>query len=289
MQAVRFAQAGVGRLKHLQSRSLGLKLRRGALVLVTSAALLGGCRQLSHRTSTLPVRHQSVHGQLIIYRDFDLPQQHRLIEELVALRGDLAVRLKLPTSDEPIHVYLFESDERFHQFIRAYYPDFPVRRAFFVEGDTRLGIYAHWGDRVAEDLRHEVAHGYIHSVLPNVPLWLDEGFAEYFEVPRGQQGRNQPHLDELTARYVDGSWRPHLERLEDFRSAAEMDQTDYAEAWAWVHLLLETTPERRDLLHRFLHELRQNGTTEPLSSFIRRSMHQPEVTLVQHLWQTAEE
>ncbi|GIT30210.1 MAG: hypothetical protein Ct9H300mP1_22560 [Planctomycetaceae bacterium] len=33
-----------------------------------------------------------------------------------------------------------------------------------------------------EDLRHEFTHGVLHSSLKRVPLWLDEGLAEYFEV-----------------------------------------------------------------------------------------------------------
>ena len=76
-------------------------------------------------------------------------------------------------------------------FFRDRYPDFPKRRAFFVETDTQLAVYAQWGDRVAEDLRHEVAHGYLHAIVPSIPLWLDEGLAEYFEVPRGQNGLNR--------------------------------------------------------------------------------------------------
>ena len=43
-------------------------------------------------------------------------------------------------------------------------------RAFFVESDTRLNIYAYWGDRVAEDLRHEVTHGYLHAMVPHSAL-----------------------------------------------------------------------------------------------------------------------
>ena len=47
-----------------------------------------------------------------------------------------------------------------------------------METDTRLTVYAYWGDRVAEDLRHEVTHGYLHTMVPHVPLWLDEGLAQ---------------------------------------------------------------------------------------------------------------
>ena len=66
-----------------------------------------------------------------------------------------------------------------------------------METDARLAVYAQWGDRMAEDLRHEVTHGYLHSVVPDVPQWLDEGIAKFYEVPRGQRGLNCPLFDRL--------------------------------------------------------------------------------------------
>src|SRR5688572_15486014 len=72
-----------------------------------------------------------------------------------ALRGDMSTKFALPVSDEPIHVYLFDSPARYQTFMALHHPELPSRRAFFFESDTRLEVYAHWGDRVAEDLRHE--------------------------------------------------------------------------------------------------------------------------------------
>jgi hypothetical protein len=91
-------------------------------------------------------------------------------------------------SAEPIGVSVRDADS-YGQFLSKRFPSVPSRRAFFVESDTRLAVYAHWSDRVGEDLRHEVAHGYLHSMVQGLPLWLDEGLAEYFEVPRGNNGQ----------------------------------------------------------------------------------------------------
>ena len=102
--------------------------------------------------------------QLTIHSNFELPSQHRLLQEINAERVDVSSKLNLPVSDERIQVYLFKDAEQFSDFIRQKYPNFPDRRAFFVESDTRLAVYAYWGDRAAEDLRHEVCHGYLHSV-----------------------------------------------------------------------------------------------------------------------------
>ncbi len=134
-----------------------------------------------------------------MYSDSSLPHRHRLLEELNSQRNLVRSKLNLTTSDERIYVYLFASADELKSFVRTKYPDFPDRRAFFVETDTRLQVYAYWGDRVAEDLRHEVAHGYLHSMVPHLPLWLDEGLAEYFEVPRGERGLNERHVHELLA------------------------------------------------------------------------------------------
>ena len=66
------------------------------------------------------------------------------------------------------------------------FPDFAERRAVFLKSDTRLMVLAHWHDGLGEDLRHELIHGYLHAEFNWLPLWLDEGLAEYFELPAAE-------------------------------------------------------------------------------------------------------
>ncbi|NBW95234.1 MAG: DUF1570 domain-containing protein [Planctomycetia bacterium] len=216
--------------------------------------------------SELPQRSEVVAGQLVIHADFPLAGQHRLVRELDVLRTEVSQRLGLPISDEPVHLYLFESQDRYDRFASRYFPGFPVRRAFFVETDTRLAVFAPWQDRIAEDLRHETTHGYLHAVVPSVPLWLDEGIAEYFELPRSEQGRHDAHLAHLAGRLVEGTCRIDLERLESLHSAGDLSQDEYAESWCWVHWLLNTTPERKRILQDYLTDLRRDAQTAPLSA-----------------------
>ena len=243
--------------------------------------LASGCNAW-HASPALPSRRSMVLDQLVVLSDAPLPQHHRLLEELKSQRTVLCSKLALPTSDEPIHVYLFSTADKLDSFMRVHYPNVPQRRAFFVETDTRLNVYAYWGDRVAEDLRHEVAHGYLHAVVPNLPLWLDEGLAEYFEVPRGQQGLNQPHLVTL-ASAVAQNWRPDLERLERLRTNGEMTQADYAESWAWVYFLAQSSPQHLHLLQEYLQALGKSPTPEPLSVRLRREDAQYQQSLADYL------
>ncbi len=229
----------------------------------------------------VPDRYTIVRDQLVIHCDFQVPARHRLLDELSARREDLRRELAYASSDEPIHVYLFQDADRFREFVREEHPDFPNRRAFFVETDTRLEVYAHWGGHVGEDLRHEVTHAYLHSVLPNIPLWLDEGLAEYFEVPRGRHGLNRDHLGRVLAQKSRGndgaalppiaprealSRLPNLARLESLHSDQFLTQDDYAECWSWLHFLLESSPETKLLLREYLYRLHVDGSTVPLSS-----------------------
>lgn len=263
-----------------------------ATLKLTAVAVIGiltaSCASIRHENERLPSTHSIRLEQLQIHSDGQVPTQHRLFQDLTSQRAELVEKLTLPTSDEPIHIYLFDSQERFGEFLAVNYPDFPLRRAIFVEADTKLNVYAQWSGRVAEDLRHEVAHGYLHAVIRNIPLWLDEGLAEYFEVPRGLNGLNKPHVRTMVTRLAAGGWRPDLRRLESLATAAEMSQLDYAECWAWVHLLLETAPQRRELLRAYLQTLRRQGVVEPLSAQIARNIPNAERLLADHIFELAE-
>lgn len=234
-------------------------------------AALAGCSTLSLAPSAgLPGRFSAQRHHLLLRSDFPLPQHHRMLDELIMLRGDMVSRLGIPSSDEPIHLYLFESGERFERFMRARHPEFPDRRAFFVESDSRLIVYAQWGDRMAEDLRHETAHAYLHAVVPNLPLWLDEGLAEFFEVPRRQQGLHRQHIAWLNERMRRQGWQPNLKRLERVANHRDLQQDEYAEAWLWVHFLLESSPETAEILRGYLNEVRTSAAPPPLSAVLER-------------------
>ena len=228
-----------------------------------------------HAAPELPSRSQVQAGQLVIHADFPLAEQHRIVRDLEALRVDVSQTFDMPISDEPVQLYLFETPQKYDAFVARQFPSFPVRRAFFVSTDTTLAVFAAWQDRVAEDLRHETTHGYIHAVVPTVPLWLDEGIAEFFEVPRAEAGLHRGHVAHLAGRIIEGTWRPDLERMEALASAGELSQDHYAEAWCWVHWLLHTTPERRRLLQDHLAALRRDTATPPLSLALRHAPGTP--------------
>lgn len=252
------------------------------MVLIGMNLIFAGCAA-THSRPALPGKQQTIREQLVVHSDFHLPKNHRLLAELAARRNDISDLLDIPTSDEPINVYLFEDEERYREYMLKRHPKFPNRRAFFVKNDTSLSVFAYWGPRVGEDLRHEVTHGYLHSVVPNVPLWLDEGIAEYFEVGRGRGGVNGPHIYHLSTAIRQGKWKPDLARLELLKSPADLTQTDYAESWLWVHFLVSGDPQTRGIIQRYLAELRADGMASPMVPEVAREIPGASAQLVSHL------
>lgn len=242
-----------------------------------------GCASPWGPQLSLPHHHTATCEQLTIHSDVALPEKDGLLNDLVLLRADIYRQLAIPVSNAPIDVYLFDSEQHFRSFMLLHHPDFPTRRAFFLETKTRMEVYAQSGPRMAEDLRHEVTHGYLHSAVPNLPLWLDEGLAKYFEVPRGQHGTNRALVEHFRNRPPSKPWKMDWARLENIPPDEEMTLEDYAEAWAWVHFLLEDRPECRDVLSRYLADLRRDGAAEPLSARMAAATAQAESEMIAHL------
>ena len=269
--------------KHDRS-AVGTLGRTAASTLAGSLLWLAICGcNVTPNATVLPTDKTVVRDQLVINSDFTLPKKHRLLQELTLRRSDIAARLQLPTSDEPINVYLFKKEKSYRSFMGEQFPDFEDRRALFVKDDTSLKVIAHWGPRVGEDLRHEVTHGYLHSVVPNLPLWLDEGIAEYFETSRGKRGFNSPHVYLLSNAYRRGDWAPDLRRLEAIEQPELLTQTDYAESWLWVHFLIESDTHSRKLLQDYLARLRMSGQATDVSEKIEEWDPEFQEHLLDHL------
>ena len=174
---------------------------------------------------TLPDAHETDGRSARVQERFRIAGRSSARARTCGRARDVTAPSDLRTTNEKINVYLFRDADRYRDYLMRNFPTVPSRRAFFLETDKRLCVYAHWSDRVAEDLRHEVAHGYLHAAIPECRCGWMKGLAEYFEVPRGQRGLNQPHVDLLTDMIEQENWKPNLKRLEKLTEAAQMDSS----------------------------------------------------------------
>lgn len=225
-------------------------------------------------------------SQYYFYADFDLKKDLPIFRELSDLRDQVHKELQLPSASTVVQVYLFEDRDRYERFMKARYPDLPKRRAFFIAQPRSVGtedllVFTYWGDRVQQDLRHELTHALLHSVLKDVPLWLDEGLAEYYEVPADWKGVNFQHAQSLCRT----SFQPDLARLEQLGQVQQMSPAEYREAWAWTHWMLRGQPEARTVLLKYLQELRTNPKPGPLGPRLLAAVPRLHESLEQHVTQ----
>lgn len=274
-----------------------MRLRRYTLLAIAS---LAGCE--SFRTTTAPPepvaaaaaapslnpRRPSQHflrvGPYVIYSDRKLDDNDYIFKDLAELPVQIHEELALPLGDSLVQVFLFENADKYDDYMKARYPRLPKRRAYFFAehrpgGGDDLLVFTWPSEHLHKDLRHELTHATLHGVMKGVPLWLDEGLAGFFELPRNMQGVNASHLDVLRR----GPFLPDLARLEKLGQVHQMETPEYREAWAWVHLMLRGDTKARAVLLDYLQQLRSNPAPGPLMPSLQEALSDPNRVLAEHL------
>lgn len=220
-------------------------------------------------------------GPFLCHADFPLAGQQPLLDELADLQQDLTTVLGARESRESVHLFLFQSKASYQAYLRQYFPKVPYRRALFIKARGPGMVFAYRGDDFEIDVRHECTHALLHAWLPDVPLWLDEGLAEYFEVRHDRRAGQHPHLAAVQALVATGEL-PRLEALERLGAIDEMGRDEYRDAWAWVHFAVHGTPAANEELLRYLTDLSAGGEVELLSDRLRRRMPDLNRRLAEH-------
>ena len=266
-----------------------LRRRKSAAAFVALCLLIaGGCQTAGKRTFTVerPVKHVAAGDGFVIQTDFPLTSSSPLVRELNDLRTEITRVLKLPEQRDPVTVYLFSDEASYRRYMQTTWPNLPPRRAYFVGTSRELAVYSFRSSKVQEDLRHEFTHGLLHGCLNNVPLWLDEGLAEYFEVRAPMTGGpHRSHIAQLQDARAEG-WNPSLYQLEQLADFQRMTQQDYAEAWGWVHYMLEDDPAARQVLVEYIAELKEKTIAPPFMPRLEESrtciLQRDDRTYLQH-------
>ncbi len=208
------------------------------------------CSTLNENIQPLvPTRHQVRTGPFILFSNVPLENETPAVRCLQALEHDLAQQLDFrpQSGDDPVEIYVLDDRNSFIHFLKFHFPELPPRRAFFLAQGSQRVVYTYASPRLEEDLRHEATHALLRGSFGDLPLWIDEGLAEYFECDLKQPGAERDRIDAINTDLA-GGWLPNLERLESLSDIREMTPRDYRESWAWVHLLLNGSEPGKPVL-----------------------------------------
>jgi hypothetical protein len=164
-----------------------------------------------------------------------------------------------------MHIVVFGSPEEYRRYKAHYNPTLPERRALFIQQRGTGMLFAHNHPDLATDLRHETVHAILNDGTIPLPLWLDEGLAEYFEVPSAERWSGHSHLLAIrSSNKQNASWVA-LESLEALQDVSVMSSEHYRDAWSWIHFLLHRRLSTRRILVDYVENLRGGRPVPALS------------------------
>lgn len=206
-------------------------------------------------------------GEFVIYSSASEGETTRIATDLLRMREALGKVTRLSVrAPKPTYVFVFKTKRSFAPYREAIFGGrsegvgggfLASRLANFivVDGEANGGV-----DRV---VYHELAHYFIRNTVIGLPLWLDEGLAEYYSTftARGDQvSVGWPIPSHIVALRRE----PLLPLTKHF--AIEQDSPDYiddgrqkmfyAQSWALVHYFLGGDDARRERLDRFIDAIR---------------------------------
>jgi tetratricopeptide (TPR) repeat protein len=158
-------------------------------------------------------------------------------------------------------VQLFSSEAGYHEFCEGLIGGKPEHTAgVYIPMLKQLMI---WNLPEAEQMLatvvHEGFHQYLDQVAPTAPIWFNEGMAEYYGHSKLVDGQWKDGI--VSAEHVETLRREGRAPLREFlrithpEFKSEEVMRNYAQAWAFVHFLLESGKGRTELVARFLKEL----------------------------------
>ena len=224
------------------------------------------------------------YGPFQCVAEFPLATLEGTFGELSRLEREIGRTLGLPPAQTTIEVLLLADEAAHRALLTDLYPRVPYRRALYVQRSRRAAVYAYRHPELAVDLRHECTHALLHANLPMVPLWLDEGLAEYFEMPEPERAFAHPHLAALKWNLRLGMLRT-VESLEAAENLSDMGGVEYRFSWAWVHFMLHGPVAAHRTLVQFVADIRGGSPPGRLSERLRAAVPDLDERMIRHFKQ----
>jgi tetratricopeptide (TPR) repeat protein len=174
------------------------------------------------------------------------------------------------TSPRPTDVYAFKDEASFKPYLPSRTEDIS---GWYQSGTDRDMIAFNLAPPTGEWTEvpfHEYTHSYLRNNLVNLPLWLNEGLAEYYSVTRIDRGTAEigrpKGLNSAWCR--EHTMLPIAELFAftgdspDYLRATDRRHTFYAESWLLIHHLLQSTTENARRFEAFMLSLRRGEDPE---------------------------
>lgn len=194
-------------------------------------AALAGCAVQPPAT-----RHAHAYGS--VYCDRDTPEARAVRDTASQAVKDVVEALALPEPLREVDILVFPSAWAMRSYLRLRLPERANSRAVCVETESGYLVALHLTGKAQESvelLRHEMTHYVLASHFFDMPPWVDEGLARYFETGP-PFGVAKPAELRLLKRALNRR-EDTLDGLVAVPAGRPITEAQYAQSWALVHFL----------------------------------------------------
>lgn len=234
------------------SEILGFRLLQNRLSFLTAAFLT--LLFLQGRILAEEWKSEYAYGPFEIYLKVDIKAVSESIKQIAELDKELSERFSLPRCQEKIKLFIFEDVKSYTTYIQKEYPGAPMRRALFaMEKDKPGKVFTFLHEEFDVDLRHECTHALLHSKIGRLPIWIDEGLAEYFEAPIAQRVYKEPYFSQIKRNVSYNLFAPvpDIKKLENIKKMGDFLEIHYRNSWSWMNFMIND-PARQKILGNYL-------------------------------------
>lgn len=241
------------------------------LRIAKNALLAANSERVSSSVPNWP--HKGHIGPFRFYSTVPLSSLESDLPRLQSLPGEIASVLGVRINETPIHVVVLEDKESFEHYLKEHYPQVPNRRALFIRDRGAGLVLTAYHPNWLMDARHECTHAIMHAQNVSLPLWLDEGLAEYFETTDANRVLHPVHHEAVKTQLRFGQV-PELEPLELKPSHSEMNGLEYRDAWALVAFMVHHSDVSRETFRTYVDDLLRQRSVGLLHGRVRESVPQ---------------
>jgi tetratricopeptide (TPR) repeat protein len=184
----------------------------------------------------------------------------RELEQFRVVLGRLSANGQ-PAPTAPTMVYVFGSRKAFEPFLPLHNGR-PASIGGYFQRNVDTNTIALSTEGFADDAAvvfHEYSHLLVGTAVRSIPVWLNEGLAEYFStfhLKPGGKGANiglaiAPHVQLLRQRFIPLSQLLAVDRTSELYNEGERRSIFYAESWALTHYLMTELPSGQTLINQY--------------------------------------
>lgn len=158
-----------------------------------------------------------------------------------------------------LNLKLFDNKNRFNAYKKKVAPGMGTAGGFYISSINEASVYTGRNDdRMYEVTKHEATHAIVNGAFGSMPIWLNEGLAEYFEALSFKNGMtriiepNKAHLGLLSKSGLP-RLSSHFSLTSNQWYSESRKQKNYALGWSLVYFMMSSKQDKQFLKYMLDH------------------------------------